>query len=121
MIEHVMELDHASGLSWDTPEMTRVKGVVIGAKEGSDGIRAPELFREACKLSRRQGALSWELRAAISLICSRRRPDRRHVSRLRSIYDTFVEGRDTPDMQNAQQVLQRILQSGTALPSHPDE
>ena len=55
--------DH--GESFDMPEMLRVKGEIL-ARSG-EAAEAEHCFRKSLDLSRRQCALGWELRGAISL------------------------------------------------------
>jgi predicted ATPase/DNA-binding winged helix-turn-helix (wHTH) protein len=58
-----------SGVSgWCGPEIRRAQGDWLLAQQAPQAAAAAEaLFREALEMSRRQGAVSWELRAAISL------------------------------------------------------
>jgi predicted ATPase/DNA-binding winged helix-turn-helix (wHTH) protein len=56
----------ASG--WCSPEIRRVQGEWLLAQQAPQAAAAAEdLFRQALEISRRQGSVSWELRAAISL------------------------------------------------------
>lgn len=55
--------DH--GGSFDMPEMLRVKGDIL--VRSGEAAEAERFFRKSLDLSRRQSALGWELRAAISL------------------------------------------------------
>jgi predicted ATPase/DNA-binding winged helix-turn-helix (wHTH) protein len=53
---------------WCYPEILRAQGEWLLAQRGTGGTAEAEaLFREALEVARRQGALSWELRAAASL------------------------------------------------------
>lgn len=53
------------GESFDMPEMLRVKGDIL--IRSGEAAEAERIFRKSLDLSRRQSALGWELRAAISL------------------------------------------------------
>ena len=56
------------GSGWCSPEIRRVQGEwLLSEKAPHAASAAEDLFREALELSRRQGAVSWELRAAMSL------------------------------------------------------
>lgn len=55
--------DH--GETFDMPEMLRVKGDIL--LQSGEAAEAERFFRRSLDLSRRQSALGWELRAAISL------------------------------------------------------
>jgi len=68
------------------------------------------LFREALGEARRQGALSWELRAATSLarlLRNQRRPADA-IACLRPVYDRFTEGFDTADLIAAKRLLDEL-------------
>jgi predicted ATPase len=57
--------------------------------------------------ARAQGALSWELRAALSLALLERSqgPPREATQLLRAVYDRFTEGFDTSDLKRAKHLL----------------
>ena len=71
---------------------------------------AEDLFRQALDWGRRQGALSWELRAATSL--SRLQSDRGNSNDalvlLQPVYDRFTEGFDTIDLKAAKLLLDSL-------------
>jgi hypothetical protein len=53
---------------WCSAEIRRSQGIGLLAQQAPQAaIGAEELFREALEIARRQGAVSWELRAATSL------------------------------------------------------
>src|SRR5271157_1539387 len=52
---------------WLMPEILRVKGEVLLAVDRANAAAAEEHFGRSLDLARRQGALSWELRNAMSL------------------------------------------------------
>jgi class 3 adenylate cyclase/predicted ATPase len=87
------------------PELHRVRGEVL-ASLGSES-EAEASFRAALALARRQRAKSLELRAAIALtrFQSERSRAEEGLSMVRSIYDSFTEGFDTPDLREAQSLL----------------
>ena len=94
-------------------ELLRVKGELL-LLQGAPGKAAPEdNFRQALDWARRQGALSWELRAATSLACLLRDQDRIGEARdlLASIYDRFTEGFGTADLQAAKKLLDELNSS----------
>ena len=65
------------------------------------------IFRQAIDWARRQGALSWELRAATSL-ARMPRDDGRPAdaeAQLQSVYSRFTEGFDTADLKTARALL----------------
>lgn len=105
-------------------ELTRRKGELclvlgketkaIGKKDAtSAAIKAESYFQEALAIARRQGAKSWELRAALSLSelwCAQDRC-REAYNLLRPIYVWFSEGFDTKDLQRAKHLLEKLKNS----------
>jgi predicted ATPase len=89
---------------WATAEMLRIKGELFllqGAPGAAAAAEAEGRFRQALDWARRQGALSWELRAAMSLakLCQARTNEARQLSA--PVYDRFTEGFDTADLKAA--------------------
>jgi predicted ATPase len=72
-----------------------------------------EHFRQALDWARRQGALSWELRAATSHAQLLRDQGQSAdvLALLQSVYDRFTEGFDTADLQHAESLLGNLRQS----------
>ena len=105
-------------------ELTRRKGELclvlgketeaIGEKDAtSAAIKAESYFQEALAIARRQGAKSWELRAALSLSelwCTQDR-FREAYNLLRPIYVWFSEGFDTKDLQRTKRLLEKLKNS----------
>jgi predicted ATPase len=71
---------------------------------------AEDLFRQALKMARRQGALSLELRAATSLARLLRDQGRPAdaLAVLQPVYDRFTEGFDTADLKEAKALLDTL-------------
>ncbi|HZR83409.1 MAG TPA: AAA family ATPase [Candidatus Binatia bacterium] len=83
-----------------------------GGPPGTASARdaAEASFSKAIEVARRQGAKSWELRAATSLarlLLARGRAEEAR-SRLREIYGWFSEGFETPDLRAARALLDAI-------------
>jgi predicted ATPase len=80
--------------------------------QGAPGAAATaeDHFRQALDWARRQGALSWELRAAMSL--ARLLYDQARsadaLALLQPIYDRFTEGFDTADLKAAKALLDTL-------------
>jgi predicted ATPase len=76
----------------------------------SAAATAEDHFRQSLDWARRQGALSWELRAATSLAQLLRDQSRAAdaVALLRSVYDRFTEGFDTADLKAAKVLLDSL-------------
>jgi predicted ATPase len=104
-----------SEAAWRTPELLRLKGELLSLHSGpAVAETAEDLFRRALDGARRQGTLSWELRAATSLarlLRNQGRPVDATV-RLQPIYDRFTEGFDTADLVAAKQLLDALYNAG---------
>jgi predicted ATPase/DNA-binding winged helix-turn-helix (wHTH) protein len=93
---------------WCLPELLRVKGELLRlGQDGSQSESAENCFREALAEARRQGALSWELRAATSMarLLHRNGQTTQADELLSAIYDRFTEGFDTIDLRTAAALL----------------
>lgn len=92
-------------------ELLRIKGeILLRQNDRATAVSAAEnLFRQALDWARRQGALSWELRAATSLArLHARRRSGDAASLLQSVYDRFTEGFDTADVKSAKTLLEDL-------------
>lgn len=93
---------------WFFAELLRIKGGVI-LKVGSPGAAtsAEEQFTSALDWAKRQGALSWELRAATSLAQLKRGHGKPGEARdlLAPVYGRFAEGFATADLRAAKALL----------------
>jgi predicted ATPase len=92
-------------------ELLRVKGELLLLRGGSSAAAtAEDHFRQALDWARRQGALSWELRAATSLAQLLRDQGRPAdaMALLQPVYDRFTEGFDTVDLQAAKALIDAL-------------
>jgi predicted ATPase/DNA-binding winged helix-turn-helix (wHTH) protein len=94
------------GQQWYVPELLRIKGEILLAR-GSESAEAERCLDQAAAMAREQGALSWELRIALSRHRVRARQGRDDERRqgLAAIHDRFTEGFDTADLITAKQLL----------------
>ena len=71
---------------------------------------AEPAFRAALGLARRQGARTWELRAAVSLarLWADRGERRKAHDLLAPVYGWFTEGFDTADLREAKALLDEL-------------
>ena len=77
---------------------------------GATVTNAADCFNEAIRVAQRQKAKSLELRAAMSL--ARLDKDQRPASDcLAGIYNSFTEGFDTKDLQDAKALLDELSRS----------
>jgi predicted ATPase/DNA-binding winged helix-turn-helix (wHTH) protein len=97
---------------WIIPEFLRRKGELLMVRGASvDATAAEDHFRQALDSARRQGALSWELRAATSLARLWYGQNQRAeaLALLQPVYDRFTEGFDTADLKAAKALLDTLL------------
>lgn len=93
---------------WCMPELLRIKGELLRLDGSATGHGATEdHFQQALDWARRQGALSLELRAAMSLTKLWRQNGRtaEAYELLGAVYDRFTEGFDTIDLRTAATLL----------------
>lgn len=89
-------------VSWCLPELLRLEGV----RRLATAEEAEPFFLRALDLARRQGALAWELRAAMSLATlAPALPSPDAAAPLAAVYARFAEGRDTADLTVARAML----------------
>ncbi len=96
---------------WFFPELLRFKAeIVLGAGDADAAASAEALFRSAIDRARRQGSLSWELRAATGLARLQQAQGRTGEARdgLAPIYRRFGEGFTTADLQTAAMLLDEL-------------
>ena len=87
------------------PELQRIRGEILEMTADERGAEAT--FRRSIALSDRQSALSWRLRATMSLARLQVRQGRREEAReaLAETYARFSEGFDTADLKAAERLL----------------
>jgi predicted ATPase len=98
---------------WLIAEFLRIKGELL-LLQGTPAATAAgeDHFRQALDWARRQGALSWELRAATSLARLLRDQSRSAdaLALLQPVYDRFTEGFDTFDLRAAKALLDALAE-----------
>jgi predicted ATPase len=107
-IEEAIDRSERSEERWATAELLRVKGELLLLRGAPGAAAAAEdHFRHALDWARRQGALSWELRAATSLarLLSDRGRSADARGLLQPVYDRFTEGFATADLRAAKALL----------------
>ena len=96
---------------WCIADLLRIKGELASKESISMRDSSPdEYFLKALDWARRQGALSLELRAAMSLARFRHQQGRPSEARdlLASVYDRFSEGFETADLKAAKALRVRL-------------
>jgi predicted ATPase/DNA-binding winged helix-turn-helix (wHTH) protein len=87
------------------PDLVRIRGEIL--EKSADERGAEEAFRRSIDLADQQSALSWRLRASMSLARLQSRQGRRGQARetLAETYTRFSEGFDTADLKAAERLL----------------
>jgi len=114
VIEEAIDRSEQTDERWCVAELLRIKGELVLSECGPDAAEAAEdHFRQALDWARRQGALSWELRAATSLARLWRDQNRTKAAReiLAPVYDRFTEGFKTADLKAAKLLLHDLRAS----------
>jgi predicted ATPase/DNA-binding winged helix-turn-helix (wHTH) protein len=96
---------------WCVPELIRIKGDLLRLNPTIESTRAAEdCFHQAMAEARRQDALSWELRAALSLANLWREENKASEARklLSGVYDRFTEGFETADLRTARALINKL-------------
>jgi hypothetical protein len=111
-IDERLERSEKSGERWYDPELLRIKGDVLLQRATDHSQASAEVcLQSAIDLARQQGALLWELRAALSLsrlwVRQHQQDDVRQL--LAPIYDRFTEGFDTADLRSAGAMLDAVV------------
>jgi predicted ATPase/DNA-binding winged helix-turn-helix (wHTH) protein len=105
-----IRLVEASGDVSHMPELLRMKGSVLLSASDLNMKEAEACLQQSLEWSRRQTALSFELRAAMDLAeiwsCEGRTDAARTL--LRPVYERFTEGHDTADLKAAADMLARL-------------
>jgi predicted ATPase len=103
---------------WQIAELLRVKGELVLSQDAAPQAAAAEdYFLRALDWGHRQGALSWELRAAASLARLLRDQGRsaEALSLLQPVYDRFTEGFETADLKAAKALLDSLQELGVGM------
>ena len=111
VIETALSRCERNGERWYIADLLRVRGKLL-LRQATDAsiIAAKDYFGKAIDLAREQGALFWELRAALSLADLRLTHGRREDAKeaLAPVYDRFTEGFGTVDLQAAKTLLDQL-------------
>ena len=96
--------------AWNTPEVFRAVGERALAQQSLEGCRIEEMLFRSLQLAKQQGALSWELRAAMSLARLWRDRGRRDEAEhlMKGVCGQFTEGWGTGDLTAAKNLLTEL-------------
>jgi tetratricopeptide (TPR) repeat protein len=107
-IDEALEQSESNDDRWYVAELMRIKGeLVLRQGEPKAAVAAEALFRTSLDWSRKQKALSWELRTATSFARLMKQQGRGDKARelLEPIYLRFTEGFATKDLVEARSLL----------------
>lgn len=109
-VDEAAELIKRTGeIRW-VPEIRRRKGELLLLRSKDNAGDAKALFDEALETARRQGCISFELRAATSLarLMKGQDHDKKARETLKPVYEQFSEGFDTRDLRVAGELLEEL-------------
>jgi predicted ATPase/DNA-binding winged helix-turn-helix (wHTH) protein len=103
----IMEAEHRGG-TFNLPELLRIKGVLLASRSPTDASIVDDTLSRAVEVARRQGALTWELRATMELARGRLKRDgaAEHLRDLSVVCAKFTDGMQAPDLQAARKLLE---------------
>ena len=108
MLTEALALVDKTGERWYAPELHRLKGELLLQQSSDKQAEAETCFHHALDIARSQQAKSLELRAATSLARLWHQQGKRQEAHdlLAPVYGWFTEGFDTPDLQEAKELLE---------------
>lgn len=110
-IDEALERTECNDERWCMAELLRIKGELVRADGSAAADRkAEDLFQQALDWARRQSALSWELRAAMSLgkLWNQNGKSAEAETLLSAVYGRFTEGFETIDLKTALGLLNEL-------------
>jgi predicted ATPase/DNA-binding winged helix-turn-helix (wHTH) protein len=110
MIDQAIAMTEPNGSSFDLPEMLRIKGQLLMKMATPDEGAGEHCLLEALECAKRQGALGWELRAAMAIgrlwSSQKRADDARNL--VQSTVASFTQGLETNDLHAARRLLAEL-------------
>ena len=97
--------------SWCNAELERERGELLLLDDSGDAREAAEAaFKRAIDIAANQGCKMYQLRASTALarLCAERGERKTAFDVLAPIYDCFTEGRDTPDLLGARELIVKL-------------
>jgi predicted ATPase len=111
VLAEAVAMSHSSGTVFHEAELHRLRGELLLRQDMTEAScrEAEACFHQAIAVARRQQAKSLELRAAMSLTHLFQKQNRYAEARpvLAECYNWFTEGFDTPDLQEAKELLEQ--------------
>jgi predicted ATPase/DNA-binding winged helix-turn-helix (wHTH) protein len=108
IVEEAMARAERTGVQWHVPELLRMKGELLLRFPSASPAPSEACFRSAIDLAGQQGALCWQLRAALSLARLLLRQGHLGEARrlLKPVYALFTEGFATADLRSSRALLE---------------
>ena len=110
VVGEAIDLAETTGQAVWSSDLYRIKGDLFGEAHPGGATQAEQAYLTALDIARRQGARTWELRAATSLARTWQARGRERDARecLAPTYEWFAEGLDTTDLATARSVLEAL-------------
>src|SRR5262249_21497647 len=111
VLTEALALVDTTGERWYEPELYRLKGGLLLQQHVDNQAEAESCFHHALEIARHQQAKSFELRTATSLARLWQQQGKRQEASdlLAPVYGWFMEGFDTPDIQDAKMLLEELV------------
>jgi tetratricopeptide (TPR) repeat protein len=111
IIDEAIAQRDSAGQSFDLPEMLRVKGHVLASSVRQS--EAETCLMQSLALSREQGALGWELRAAATLgkLWREQGNAAKAHALIAPLYARYSEGFDSADLRSVRLLLDELVSS----------
>jgi tetratricopeptide (TPR) repeat protein len=111
LIEQALQFALAAGYRLKVPSLLLSKGdILLWESSGDNSTQAEKCYKETLDWARENGAMSWELRAALKLckLWGQQGKIDSAYNLLFPIYSWFTEGFDTPDLKDASELLNEL-------------
>jgi class 3 adenylate cyclase/predicted ATPase len=110
IIDEALAISDETGERWAVAEVLRIKAGLLQATGRATAHEIEGLLIKSLEAGRRQQALSWQLRTACDLVrlWQGQGRDDEALTLLQSIYGQFTEGFGTPDLIDAEALLEGL-------------
>jgi predicted ATPase len=109
-IEQALAMANETGERWAVAEILRVKANLLQITEIGRSDEVERLLMDSIGIAQRQQAVCWELRASCDLgrLWQEQGRSKEALKLLQTVYGRFTEGFDTPDLQHAAALIERL-------------